>query len=161
MEAVSCQFSRSGALNPWSLHKDGTGYERPLRLLSGGLSAQECPSICDLWLLLLFYNNFYLIRKATCHHRDVRDCSKSSRQIEQALGMPLAGFGLPPGRCEAHGGCLGLLGIRKPRTTWHLCGRLWYPCHSSWHSPEHSLTLSRSSQTLYKDNSSLQKFHLS
>ena len=130
--------------------------------LPGGLSAQQCSSICDLWLLLLLHNNFYFIRKATCSHRDFRDCSKTSRQIQQTLGMPVAGFSLPPGHCDAHRSCLGLLGIRKPRTMWHLCGHLWHPCHSSGHSPEHSLTLchfSRSSQALYKDNSFLQKFH--
>ena len=70
--------------------------------LPGGLSAQQCSSICDLWLLLLLHNNFYFIRKATCSHRDFRDCSKMSRQIQQTLGVPVAGFSLPPGHCDAH-----------------------------------------------------------
>ena len=49
--------------------------------LPGELSAQQCPLICDLWLLLLLHNNFYFIWKATCSHRDFRDCSKASRKI--------------------------------------------------------------------------------
>ena len=31
--------------------------------LPGGLSAQQCPLICDLWLLLLLHNNFILFGK--------------------------------------------------------------------------------------------------